>query len=101
VTLHIHQRVSDYFTWKRAFDELVTSPVASDVNAYRVWQGRNDPAHVIVEFLFDSQTEAEAFAFNPVLTRELQHAGVDEASLRFEFLDQVAFWADPSDGEIG
>jgi hypothetical protein len=59
--LQIEHPVSDFDTWKGAFDSFADFRQRSDVRRYRVLRPTDDPNYVIIELEFDSSSEAEAF----------------------------------------
>ena len=59
--LQIEHPVSDFATWKGAFDSLADFRQQASVRRYRVLQPTDDPDYVIIELEFDSSSEAEAF----------------------------------------
>ncbi len=59
--LQIEHPVSDFDTWKGAFDSFADFRQQSGVRRYRVLQPTDDPNYVIIELEFDSSSEAEAF----------------------------------------
>jgi hypothetical protein len=59
--LQIEHPVSDFDTWKGAFDHFSDFRQQAGVRRYRVLQPTDDPNYVIIELEFDSSSEAEAF----------------------------------------
>ena len=59
--LQIEHPVSDFDTWKGAFDGFADFRQQSGVRRYRVLQPTDDPNYIIIELEFDSSSEAEAF----------------------------------------
>ena len=59
--LQIEHPISDFDTWKRAFDGFADFRQQSGVRLYRVLRPTDDPNYVIIELEFDSSSEAEAF----------------------------------------
>jgi quinol monooxygenase YgiN len=59
--LQIEHPISDFGTWKGAFDSFADFRQQSGVRRYRVLQPTDDPNYVIIELEFDSSSEAEAF----------------------------------------
>jgi hypothetical protein len=59
--LQIEHPVSDFDTWKEAFDSFADFRQQSGVRRYRVLQPTDDPNYVIIELEFDSSREAETF----------------------------------------
>jgi hypothetical protein len=60
-TLRIEHAITDYETWKRAFDSDPVRREQSGVRRYRVFRPVDDPNYVQVDLEFDSAGEAEAF----------------------------------------
>ncbi len=59
--LQIEHPISDFDTWKEAFDSFADFRQRSGVRRYRVLQPTDDPNYIIIELEFDGQSEAEAF----------------------------------------
>jgi hypothetical protein len=59
--LQIEHPVSDFDTWKGAFDGFADFRQQSGVRRYRVLRPTDDQNYVIIELEFDSSSEAEAF----------------------------------------
>ncbi len=59
--LQIEHPISDFGTWKGAFDSFSDFRRQSGVRSYRVLRLTDDPNYIIIELEFDSSSEAEAF----------------------------------------
>jgi hypothetical protein len=59
--LQIEHPISDFDTWKRAFDGFADFRQQSGVRRYRFLRPTDDPNYVIIELEFDGSSEAEAF----------------------------------------
>ena len=59
--LQIEHPISDFDTWKEAFDSFADFRQRSGVRRYRVLQPTDDPNYVIIELGFDGPSEAESF----------------------------------------
>ncbi len=62
--LRIEHPVSDYESWKEAFDADPVGRERSGVRHYRVMRPVDDPAYVLIDLEFDSPREAEALLSN-------------------------------------
>ena len=60
-TLRIEHPITDYTTWKRAFDGFAAMRTASGVRSHVVRRPVDDPNYVVAELDFDSRLEAQAF----------------------------------------
>jgi hypothetical protein len=60
-TLHIEHPISDFTTWKAAFDRFAAIRVQSGVRSQRIQRPVCDPRYIVVDLDFDSPTEAAAF----------------------------------------
>lgn len=60
-TLHIEHPISDYVTWKAAFDRAAPLRTKGQVRAYEIHQPIDDPAYVIVRLEFDEDNAAREF----------------------------------------
>lgn len=59
-TLRIEHPISDYDTWKAAFDRDPVQRKQSGVRRYAIHQPVDDAHYVMVDLEFDDTTEAEA-----------------------------------------
>ncbi len=59
--LQIEYPISDFDTWKAAFDRLSGLRQQSGVRRHRVLQPTDDPNYVVIELEFDRPSEAEAY----------------------------------------
>jgi hypothetical protein len=60
-TLHIEHPISDFTTWKAAFDRFAAFRLQSGVRSHRIQQPVDDPRYVVLDLDFDSATEAAVF----------------------------------------
>jgi hypothetical protein len=60
-TLHIEHPISDFATWKAAFDRSAPLRAEGRVRAHDIHQPVDDPAYVIVRLEFDDEPAARAF----------------------------------------
>ncbi len=60
-TLHIEHPISDYDTWKGAFDRFETARGKAGVTSHRIRQPENDPEFIVVDLEFDETGQAHAF----------------------------------------
>ncbi|MEZ5176266.1 MAG: hypothetical protein R2823_08695 [Acidimicrobiia bacterium] len=60
-TLHIEHPITDYATWKAAFDRFTPARKEAGVRSHRVHRPTDDPAYVIVDLEFDDTAHAERF----------------------------------------
>lgn len=61
-TLHIEHPISDFATWKAAFDGAAPLRAASRVRAYDIHRPVDDPAYVMIRLDFDTPEDATAFS---------------------------------------
>jgi heme-degrading monooxygenase HmoA len=59
--LKIEYPVSDYDTWKAAFDRDLLDREGSGVRRYRILRPADDPDYVMIDLDFDDASEAEAY----------------------------------------
>jgi hypothetical protein len=59
--LQIEHEISDFETWKAAFDRDPLERKASGVRSYRVLRPLDDPRYIKVDLEFDSSGDAESF----------------------------------------
>jgi hypothetical protein len=60
-TLRIEHPISDFTTWKAAFDRFAAVRLRSGVRSHRIQRPVSDPRYVVVDLDFDSPAEAAAF----------------------------------------
>lgn len=60
-TLHIEHAITDYATWKAAFDRFADARARAGVRAHRIQRPSDDPAYVLIDLDFPSQSEASDF----------------------------------------
>jgi quinol monooxygenase YgiN len=60
ITLRIEHAISDYATWKAAFDRDPAFRKQSGVRRYAIHRPVDDPHYVMIDLTFDSVTDAEA-----------------------------------------
>ena len=61
VTLHIEHPITDYATWRAAFDDFAEVRRASGVRAERVARPVDDHASIVIDLDFDRAEEAASF----------------------------------------
>jgi hypothetical protein len=60
-TLHIEHGITDFTTWKRAFDGFAARREQAGVTAQRIHQPDGDPHYVVLQLDFPSVPQAQAF----------------------------------------
>ena len=60
-TLHIEHGISDFATWKRAFDGFADRRVQAGVTAQRIHQPEGDPHYVVLQLDFPTVGQAQGF----------------------------------------
>jgi hypothetical protein len=60
-TLHIEHPITDFRTWKAAFDRVAPVRKNAGVLHHRVQQPVGDPNYVVIGLEFDTTSQAEAF----------------------------------------
>jgi hypothetical protein len=60
-TLHIEHAITDYPTWKAAFDRFAEARARAGVLAHRIQRPADDPAYVLIDLDFPSESQAYAF----------------------------------------
>ncbi len=76
--LQIEHRISDFDTWKGAFDRFSDFRQQSGVRRYRVLRPTDDPNYIMIDLEFDSPSEAESFL--AALWRNVWSSGEARAS---------------------
>ncbi len=78
-TMFVRHTVSDYKTWRRAYDEFAPIQKAKGVTAQAVYRAADNPNDITVTHEFASVEAAQAFAKSAELKSAMQNAGVAEA----------------------
>ena len=60
-TLHIEHAVTDFDTWKSAFNRFAEVRRNAGVRAERVQRPTDDPRYVVIDLDFDTTDQAESF----------------------------------------
>ena len=61
-TLHIEHRITDYPTWRAAFDRFAEHRTAAGVTAHRIRLVEDDPLHLVIDLDFEAAAAAHAFS---------------------------------------
>jgi hypothetical protein len=61
VTLHIEHPITDYGTWRQAFDQFAEMRRTAGVTAERVAQPVDDQRFIVVDLDFEAEDQAAAF----------------------------------------
>jgi hypothetical protein len=60
-TLHIEHPITDFGTWKAAFERFAELRESSGVRGHRIQQPVDDPCYVVIDLDFQTADEAEKF----------------------------------------
>ena len=60
-TLHIEHAITDYATWKGAFDRFADARLRAGVRGHRIRRPVDDPAYLFIDLDFATEAEASAF----------------------------------------
>ena len=60
-TLSIEHAISDFATWKKAFDRFAEARAQAGVLSDRIRRPVDDPTYLVIELDFDARDKAEAF----------------------------------------
>jgi Antibiotic biosynthesis monooxygenase len=85
----VRHRVADYDAWKQEYDGYRGAQRDGGVRYHQVLRSGEDPNLVVVTHVFDNDGAAKAFVDDPSLREVMERAGVDEATLSIEFLDEI------------
>jgi hypothetical protein len=78
-TMFVRHSVSDYKTWRKAYDEFASVQKAKGVTAQAVYQAADNPNDITVTHEFATVEAAQAFARSAELKNAMQNAGVTGA----------------------
>lgn len=87
----VRHRTADFDAWKKVYDSLNAVQKAGGVMAHGVFRDETDPNLVIVLHTFEDSAKAHAFVESSELKDGMSKAGVDLATLKVEFADEVFF----------
>lgn len=87
----VHHRVRDFDAWKKVNDTAADIQRAGGVIAQGVFRDEADPNLVTVLHTFETTAKAHAFLENADLKQAMESGGVDPASFRVEFTEEVQF----------
>jgi hypothetical protein len=60
-TLHIEHPITDFATWRAAFDRFAEARRAAGVRGHKLQQPVDDPRYVVIDLDFDTVDEAASF----------------------------------------
>jgi hypothetical protein len=60
-TLSVEHAVSDFPTWKQAFDRFAEAREKAGVQNHRICRRVDDPHYLVIELDFDAQQNADTF----------------------------------------
>ncbi|MEZ5185739.1 MAG: hypothetical protein R2720_08340 [Candidatus Nanopelagicales bacterium] len=60
-TLHIEHAITDFATWRAAFDRFEQARRSGGVTSVRIAQPVDDPHYLVVDLDFERREQAEAF----------------------------------------
>jgi hypothetical protein len=60
-TLSIEHAISDFPTWKQAFDRFAEARANAGIRSHRIRRPVGDPHYLVIELDFDAQDKAESF----------------------------------------
>jgi quinol monooxygenase YgiN len=76
VRLFVRHHVTDFPTWKQAYDDFNDERQGMGVTGHAVYQSANDPNDVTILHDFESMDSAQAFMGSPRLREVMEKAGV-------------------------
>lgn len=87
----IRHHVADYDAWKSVYDSVAPMQKAGGVLAHGVFRAEGDANDITVLHTFETAERAHAFFENPDLHAAMANGGVDMATMKLEFANEVAF----------
>jgi hypothetical protein len=75
-TMFVRHTVSDYKTWRKAYDDFAPVQKAKGVTAEAVYRAVENPNDITVTHEFATIETAQAFAESAELKKAMQNAGV-------------------------
>ena len=78
-TMFVRHTVTDYKTWRKAYDDFAPFQRANGVMAHAVYQAADNPNDITVTHDFTTMEAARAFARRGELKKAMKDAGVTGA----------------------
>lgn len=75
-TVIVQHTVSDFDTWKPAFDDHATARTAHGCTSVDIYRGTDDPNAITVLMAYPDAASAKAFTSDPSLKEAMSRAGV-------------------------
>lgn len=79
----VRNRVRDYATWKRVFDEQADTARDAGLRLLNLWRAADDPNDVFFVFEVQDVDTAEAYVRSPASQRVGERAGVIDGEIRY------------------
>jgi heme-degrading monooxygenase HmoA len=76
VRMYVHHEVTDYATWRKAYDGFASVQKKNGVVAQSVWQSVDNPNEVTVTHDFKTVEKAKAWLALPELKAAMEKGGV-------------------------
>ena len=76
VRVFVQHKVTDYATWRKAYDAFDASRKKLGVTAQSVYRVADEPNNVVVTHDFATLAQAKAFLGSPELKQTMEKAGV-------------------------
>lgn len=86
--VHCTCRVADFEAFRLGYDKALEM-FADQIRSRRLWRGEDDPNPIVIEETSDSREAAEALWTHPASKTAMEADGIDMASVRIEYLDEV------------
>jgi quinol monooxygenase YgiN len=87
----VRHHVADFEAWKKVYDSVAPMQKAGGVLAHGVFRSEQNPNDVTVLHTFADSATAHAFFESPELRAALGNAGVDMATFKLDFANEIAF----------
>ena len=81
-------RVVDFEAWRPGYDKALEM-FADQIRSWRLWRGQDDANVIVIEEVFDSREAAEGLWTHPQTEAAMKADGIDLATVRIEYLDEV------------
>jgi hypothetical protein len=81
--MQVRNRVQDFATWKRVFDQTVAERQAAGLHFHALWVDADDPSTVIFTLEVMDRERAEAFVATPEAAARGEEAGVIDGDYRY------------------
>jgi heme-degrading monooxygenase HmoA len=86
----VTHKVKDFSAWKKTYDGVRGVQKEGGVRAHTVLRANDDPNTITVTHTFDTLPAAQAFFTSANLKKAMTEGGVDPATIKVMYYEQIA-----------